>query len=271
MRLLDNFQQLGTQESSGVFVMGGNVDLANTLVDSATRAVDGNPEGEEFVVRIQEAASPANYMTVAASYTLENGDHKLIVENVISSNSVASSLVEFATGQDNLRFFGVVDVDSVNTLLDRIDSTPYQTGFFQDFSDFVITSQAAFSQDGSAVLTVTPKSSDSELVVRYNSNVLVESDVATQNDTRGILSFSYDNGTNFVSFGGASRYGQVVINAGSNREFHYADSNICARFNQSHLNPSGNWVVKIIGSVDFADVTMTVNNTFFDYREQKAN
>lgn len=123
MKLLDNFQQLGTQESSGVFVMGGDVDLSDTLLDSATRAVDGNPEGIEFAVRIQQASSPSDYMIVSASYSFSGGDYKLTVERIICSKGagiVNGALVEFSTGADNLRFFGVGSAELINELDSRL-------------------------------------------------------------------------------------------------------------------------------------------------------
>lgn len=235
MKLLDNFAQLGVQESPGVFVMGGNIDGNDILVKSATAANDDiDPEGVFFPVRIQYADSPTVFMIAKANYTLVGGAHKLeVVAGDVISSSNNDGLIDFAeepVGTDNLRIFGVNSADLINdTRHGLITTTSNQAQ---------ITSTSLVA--AAAPVNIPNGSSQSSVIVTLNANVLVQK-TASGTSTRFSLALAFINENGATTPASTSTGG--LVNAVPSVLGANFSISISALLDQSQLSPASRWTV----------------------------
>jgi len=228
MKILDNFMQLGSQVSTGVYLMGANVDGADTLVKSATASQGGDPEGVIFPVRVQNADDASIFQVMKASYTLDGADHKLELSEVITSSS-GTSTIAFSTDADSLRFYGVTVNDVTNGLTSIGESGSY-----------VSTTSTTYVTGGDDIV-VTPVSDSVDLFV--TASILTSFSAPTGTYATGSLKLVYINSSS-TEIDIDSKYVGVRPGAYAALEVD-ADASFLFKLTQSNLDSSGDWRIRL--------------------------
>ena len=237
--ILTNFMQLGSQESAGVFLMESNTN-ANTLEKAATESYGSDPEGVNFEIRVQYADQDFSddWEVMLASYSLDAGDYKLTRVRTISSSAIGNASINFSSDTDSLRFYGVITHESVKPSDIRFLSK----GVVNTSNNVTDVTSGTFV-DACDRITITPKETNSRLVITFNGGVRAERDGdPAGTNFRCALGLSYKNSSN-VDVDVKSRIIGLFSGFSDANQGIDAFAAVSVELTSSNLNASGNWEI----------------------------
>lgn len=250
VKVLESFSQLCKQESTGIFLMQGNIDRSLDLQDSGTLTQGGDPEGIEFYVRVQyaNATTSIEWENMVASYTFDGTNYRLERQRTITGSS-GTTAINFSSADESLVVFGIPShelFNSIRTLqaINNQSATNYSTS---DNANIVALSDE---------FVISPTDQSSVLSGDVEVNLRLEA-VVVGDDMRGRASMQYMNSLGaWVDFGINHLIGYLNLQNVTSVMTTYTPTVFKVSLSSSQLDPSNDWRIRIAGKPDTASVSL---------------
>ena len=187
-------------------------------------------------------------------------DNSVIREGVLASSN-GGNLVDWDTGSNEVVVYSVIpgEIFGVQTLQQVVDADP---------ADAQITSITPVQV---SEITITPKSSRSQL----NYSVVIDSRIRKLNNgnsvasVRGRFFLQFENTAGvWIPFGLGYFLGYDFISVANASTVIYQPTIISGIAGNTFKNPAGDWRIRTVGEVDYADNRIDVFNTVWTMEEE---